>query len=264
EHLPPLGHSSNLFRFQDQRYYKTYTGIYKLGAQLGDLALDTTLTQLVFAGDQAPTSIIIPDREQQRMWYFTRNGIKYVDRSAMSGSWKVNNIPMPGILSSNLGVRGFENISRISDNRYLIGSSNGYVSLDLDKVSQTSDRIEINEILYGDYRSVTLLAPREPGGEFDYAHNNLVFQYGVPEYDKYTEVRYQYRLEGLYNDWSPWTQTPQASFMNLPFGEYVFQVRAMAGNGPTENTASYSFVVERPWTLSNVVLACYALILALL
>src|SRR5690606_19476178 len=159
---------------------------------------------------------------------------------------------------------GFENISRIADNQYLIGSSNGYLALNLEKVSPATDLIAINSVRYGDYRNVTGRAPTLLPGEFDFAQNNLIFQYAVPEYDKYTEVRYQHRLEGLYNEWSLWSQTPETRFMNLPYGDYTFSVRALVGNSPTGNTATYSFTVARPWTLSIVALLAYALGLVLL
>src|SRR5690606_3168379 len=88
--------------------------------------------------------------------------------------------------------------------------------------------------------------------------------YSVPEFDKYTEVRYQHRLEGLYNDWSDWSDIPETSFKNLPFGEYTFSVRAMVGNNLTENVASYSFSVLRPWYVSNLAILGYVVGLTLM
>src|SRR5690606_22103239 len=181
------------------------TGIYALGETLDEITLDSIMTRLIFEQGQAPIGIIIPDPHQDRLWYFTENGIKYIDRSSLSGSLNVTNIPIPSSLVGNLGVSGFENISRIADNQYLIGSSNGYLALDLEKVAPATDRIAINSIRYGDYGKVTDRAPNLLHGEFEFAQNNLIFQYAVPEYDKYTEVRFQHRLEGLYNEWSPWT-----------------------------------------------------------
>ena len=264
DNMPPLGHSSNLFQFRGQLYYKTYTGIYTLGDQLVDIALHPTMTQMIFKKNESPISIIIPDSSGQRLWYFTDNGIKYLGQSSLSDKLSDTNISMPGTLKSNLGVSGFENISKIEDNRYLIGSSNGYVTLDLDKVSQSINYININTVQYGDYRDVSTKAPPDEKGEFDYVHNNLIFEYSVPEFDKYTEVRYQYRLEGLYHEWSQWSESPETTFMNLPFGEYTFSVRAKVGNSLTENTARYDFIVARPWYLSKVALITYILGLVLL
>src|SRR5690606_4931111 len=130
--------------------------------------------------------------------------------------------------------------------------------------SQSINYININTVQYGDYRDVSTKASPDEKGEFDYVHNNLIFEYSVPEFDKYTEVRYQYRLEGLYHEWSQWSESPETTFMNLPFGEYTFSVRAKVGNSLTENTARYDFIVARPWYLSKVALITYILGLVLL
>lgn len=262
--VEPIGHSSNIFQFKNRLYYKTYTGIYSVENQLKQISLDSSMTQMVFKENETPISIIIPDTSGQKLWFFTDNGIKYITQSTLSGKLSDTHISMPSALRSNLGVSGFENISMIAENEYLIGSSNGYVSLNLDKVRPITSSIKINTVYYGDYRDVSTKAPIQLEGEFKYADNNFIFEYSVPEFDKYTEVRYQHRLEGLYNDWSGWSDTPETTFKNLPFGEYTFSVRAMVGNNLTENMASYSFSVMRPWYLSNLTVFLYILAVSLL
>ena len=264
DNVGPISHSSNLFQFQDQLYYKTFTGIYAIDDKLTDITLDSAMTDIVFKDNQRPISILIPDSLEQRVWYFTENGIKYIHQSSLSGKLNDFNIPIPNTLSNNLGVSGFENISKISNSRYLIGSSNGYISLDLEKVNPVLHQIAIHAIQYGDYQNVSTKAHLGQQGQFKYLNNNLKFQYSVPEYDKYTDVSYQYKLDGLYEQWSQWLETPEVTFMNLPFGEYTFSVRALAGNNLTENTAHYSFTVARPWYLSATALTFYALSLCFL
>ncbi len=262
--VEPIGHSSNIFRFKDRLYHKTNTGIYLLEDHLKDISMDSSMTRMVFKENESPISIIIPDISGQKLWFFTDNGIKYITQNTLSGKLSDTNIPMPSTLRSNLGVSGFENISMIAENEYLIGSSNGYVSLNLDKVTSITNSIKINTVYYGDYRDASTKAPLQLTGEFKYSDNNLIFEYSVTEFDKYTEVRYQHRLEGLYNDWSDWSDIPETTFKNLPFGEYTFSVRAMVGNSLTENVASYSFSVLRPWYLSNLAIFTYVLGLVLL
>lgn len=259
ENVPAISHSSNLFEFDSQLYYKTFTGIYSIGHKLTDIKLDSAMTRLIFKEDEKPISIIIPDPIQKRLWYFTENGIKYISKSSLSGKLDDFNVPIPNSLSNNLGVSGFENISRVDKDKYLIGSSNGYISLDLSKVSPSSSRIDIRQVQYGDYQNVSTLAKPDIEGSFKYIHNNVKFQYSVPEFDKYTDLKYQYKLEGQYDQWSPWSQKAEVSFMNLPFGDYNFSVRAMAGNKLSENTASYSFNIARPWYFSYLALILYFL-----
>ncbi len=259
-----FGHSSNIFRFQDQIHYKTNSGVYTIKSE-NDITIDTTLTQMVLTNNNGQVSIIIPENSKQRLWFFTNSGIQYVSQSTMSNKLNSSNISIPSDIRANLGVSGFENISKIAESKYLIGSSNGYVSLDLTKVESSDKEIHINSIYYGGYQELSLKAPINGNNEqFKYSNNNVSFEFSVPEYDKYTEVRYQYKMENLYNGWSEWSEASEATFKNLAFGDYTFTVRAMVGNRISENTASYSFTISRPWYLSNLALALYTIGLFLL
>ncbi|HET8737912.1 MAG TPA: triple tyrosine motif-containing protein [Pricia sp.] len=261
---PPLGHGSNIFRFKDRTYYKTHEGIYTFKGASKEPVRDTALTQMIFEGHDDPISIIIPDTTAQKLWFFTDTAIKYITQNDISGKLRKTGIPIPNTLRSNLGVSGFENISRIAENEYLIGSSNGYVSLDLDKVKSTDHKVRINTIYGGNYSDTPAKIVLDTTGTFSFSKNNLKFEFSVPEFHKYKETRYQYRLIGLYGDWSDWSEMAEASFSNLSFGEYQFQVRAMVGNNITENVASYLFVIQRPWYLSNLAILFYVVGLAFL
>ena len=96
--------------------------------------------------------------------------------------------------------------------------------------------------------------------ELNYKENNLNFAYSVPEFGKYTEVKYQYLLEGIYDDWSTWSKSAEVDFKNLPHGKYTFKVRALIGNEPSENVAAYSFVILTPWFVSNLAILIYIIL----
>ena len=106
-------------------------------------------------------------------------------------------------------------------------------------------------------------APKDTIGAFEYVNNNIRIEYSVPEFDKYTEVRYQYKMENLYEGWSEWSENTEVTFKNLSFGDYTFTVRAMVGNNLSANTVSYNFTILRPWYLSNLALLIYVLTIAL-
>jgi len=72
-------------------------------------------------------------------------------------------------------------------------------------------------------------------------------------------VSYQYRLEGLDDQWSDWFKNPSVSVKNLRFGEYTFKVRALVGNQLSKNIDSFTFRIKRPWYYSNWAILCYIL-----
>lgn len=258
-----IGHSSNIFSFLDELYYKTNAGIYNINGE-NNIELDSTMTQTIFNQDDAQVSIIIPENSEQRLWFFTKYGLQYVTQSTLSNKLNSSHISIPKDIRANFGVSGFENISKISDFKYLIGSSNGFVSLDLTKVEPSKQEVQINSVYFGDYQELGFKAAKDTKGAFEYINNNIRIEYSVPEFDKYTEVRYQYKMENLFEGWSEWSENTDVTFKNLSFGDYIFTVRAMVGNNLSSNTVSYSFTISRPWYLSDLALLAYTMAVLLI
>ena len=254
----PLGYGSNIFRYNEQLLYKTHEGIYSLNYKGGGPKRLQSLHSLIFEENRKPTSRIITNDSEQRLWYVTDNGISYITKNPLTGKDISAHIPAPGYFLKNLGVAGFENISHIEPGKYLIGVSNGYVTLSSERKDTRDYRVEINAVYNGAHENIMNVALN---GEaiYDYQNNNIAFEFSVPEYNKYVEVKYQYKLEGLGQDWTDWSYRSDATFQNLGSGEYEFRLRALVGNKLSENEASYKFIVARPWYASNMSLAGYGL-----
>ena len=172
---------------------------------------------------------------------------------------------VPTYVRKNLGVLGFESLTPMGNEQYLIGMSNGYLTLDLDRVTTSKEYvIHINAISRKSNNSELEKIAKETKATFESSQNNLFFSYNVPEFDKYTEIAYQYRLDGIYDSWSDWSSKADVSFENLPFGKYTFKVRAKVGNDLSANVASYDFKIEKPWYFSNLALIVYLITFILL
>jgi ligand-binding sensor domain-containing protein/two-component sensor histidine kinase len=63
-------------------------------------------------------------------------------------------------------------------------------------------------------------------------------------------VQYQYRLNGIDDDWEAWTETDFASYSQLPYEDLVFEVRARNRAGEQSDIASFAFTVRPPFWLS--------------
>jgi class 3 adenylate cyclase len=61
------------------------------------------------------------------------------------------------------------------------------------------------------------------------------------------KVKYQYKLEGIDDNWSALTHRTEAPYGNLPHGSYTFKVKAMNSEGYWSNEIDYSFVIRPPW-----------------
>lgn len=256
-----MGYGSSLVYYDDKVIYSSVNGAFAKNKDSLSFKPDSTLNKLLINEAGGITSIGIPDSRDNRLWYFTKKGLSVISPEVFSNDFTITTIPVPSFFKRSLGVAGFENISGLKDDKYLIGISNGFVTLDLSKRKETEHQIEIFQI-----KSSAALEEPAPialsneVSEFEFETNSLTFSYAIPQYEKYSEVTYQYRLTGLFEDWSNWGFTPNVSFNNLAYGDYVFEVRAKVGNTLTSNTATYEFVIKRPWYLSVTALICYGLL----
>lgn len=246
-----MGYGSSLVYYNDKVIYSSVNGAFVKDKDTLSFTPDVALNKLLINKAGGIASIALPDRRANKLWYFTKNGLSVISPEVFSDTFTITTIPVPSFFKRSLGVAGFENISGIQDDKYLIGISNGFVTLDLSKRKERAYEIEISQI-----KSSTALEEPVPVAitgdvsEFEFDYNSLVFSYAIPQYEKYSEVSYQYRLKGLFEDWSNWGFNPNVSFNNLEHGKYVFEVRAKVGNTVTSNTARYEFIIKRPWYLS--------------
>ncbi|WP_420601576.1 two-component regulator propeller domain-containing protein [Flagellimonas sp.] len=252
------GIASSLVKFKDETIYATTNGVFKLEPQ-GQFIADSTLTQLFHYKEQDALSILMNDVPNQRLWRFGQQEIMFVSPSKFDSGYNRTVVPLPTGLRNNLGVAGFENITNIGSDKYLIGSSNGYVTLNLEKLKLKEQVIHLNKVNKYSYGQPVQSMALDSVALLENKENNLHFSYSVPAFDKYTAVEYQYKLEGLYDNWSDWSTAASVTFENLPYGDFTFYARSRIGSKMSNNTATYSFSIARPWYLTNLMLTIYLL-----
>ena len=77
--------------------------------------------------------------------------------------------------------------------------------------------------------------------------NNITFHFTGITSNRPRKLKYQYQLQGSDQNWSSPSFNTEASWSNLPFGDYVFRVRAMNSEGIWSKEASYPFSIRPPW-----------------
>ncbi|MDP5230519.1 MAG: two component regulator three y domain-containing protein [Cellulophaga sp.] len=262
---PLMGSGASLVKYKDTILYTSNNGVFKYYEGAKEFKRDSLFSALFFSYDEKPIGIIVPDPKKNLLWGFTDKNIISVAPNKFNGSSEGRKIAVPSFFSRGIGVQGFENITPIEKDKYLIGISNGYLILDLNKLKTNTYNVELTHIYNksGDSTALNKVELNNKKNEFNFKDNNLYFEFSVPNYDKYAEVSYQYQLEGFSNTWSEWSTAPEVSFENLPFGNYVFNVRAKVGNSLTKKTATFSFHIKRPWYFSNVAIFLYLLFIGI-
>ncbi len=257
------GLKSSLIKYNNDIIYTLKEGIFKYNHKKEKFIKDSLMSANFLSDDMYFSGNLVVDPKTNTLWGFTNKNIIYFTPGKLNNIPKAIKIYLPASLRRD--IAGFESMTNLTGRQYLFGTSRGYIILNLDKINNEKPfKITINSIdksiLNAERTPVSLIN----NNTFKYRHNNLFFTFSVPEYDKFTEVNYQYQLVGMYDEWSDWTTSSEVPFKNLPYGNYTFNVKAKIGNTLSNNIASYSFRIERPWLLSIPMFLVYFVLLSAL
>ena len=252
--------NSSLIQFDNTIYQANKNGIFGYDTTSATFQKDSILSTM-FQNNEYTSGKLVVDNLGY-LWGFTKNYINYVTKEKLNGNFKINKIAIPQSLRNEM--IGYENIAHLKGKDYLLGTSDGYITIDLGAMHLIDYKVAINSIksntLTGGLYNISL----KEAGDFKAKENFLTFTYSIPAYNKYEVAEYSYHLDGLYEGWSDWSTESKETFENLPHGDYEFKVKARINNQETENTASYTFEINRPWYLSNLAIGVYVLLTILL
>lgn len=254
-----IGKNSSLIKYNDKLLYAFKGGIYKnaINSNKNIFVKDTILSSLVSSGGYLSGKLVVDDT--QKLWSFSKESINYAVVNDLTNKYKINSID----ISTNLrkGMVGYEIMTHLEKEKYLLGTSNGYVTLDLSEINSIyPPQLYLNTITVKTLGLPDLSIEIENSNELTYKQNSIVFNYSVPDYSKFHVTKYQYKLKGHYNIWSEWTRNSEVTFKNLPFGDYNLKIRAKVGGLLTKNIISYNFKINRPWYLSNTAIVVYLIL----
>jgi class 3 adenylate cyclase/predicted metal-dependent HD superfamily phosphohydrolase len=92
-----------------------------------------------------------------------------------------------------------------------------------------------------------------------YLDRKIRFEVAGLAYNTFGDTEYQFKLEGLDDDWSEWTTDSYKEYISLSEGEYKFMVRSRNGYGQTSNIAEFNFEVTPPYYRSILAYILYFL-----
>ena len=95
-----------------------------------------------------------------------------------------------------------------------------------------------------------------------YKNNTFSIRFVALSFEDPEKNRYSYILRGVDKEWIMNTDNNQASYTNLPPGEYLFEVRGSNNDCQwNENTTSLTVVITPPWWRSTFAYVVYTFIL---
>lgn len=264
ENSPVLekGSNSGLITYKNNILYGFEGGILRYDAVKERFLKDSTLSPMI-AGNQYLSGKMVVTDNGNRLWTFSKENIQFVQNEKISGTPVTTQIAYNNILRKTKA--GYENIHQIGKTTYLMGTTEGYVIIDLSKIkNHTTHSVRINNIYIKVANKITRTGIYSEG-KFHASQKNINFEFSTPYFDNTQEIFYRHILNnGKDGYWSDWNSTATASFENLSFGDYTFSVQSKIGGQISENTAVYHFIIDRPLFLTNTALILYLISLIII
>lgn len=256
---PSKGKNASLSKLNNDIFYASKDGFFRLDKKTREFVKQEKLSKS-FVNNEYISGKLTPDKTG-KLWFFTKNYINYFSCGKLNTELKHDIIPIPSSLTNSM--LGYENITQITPSTYLIGTTDGYYTINTSDLSFNRYNVFITNVSSNVMNESPVSQSIRDEGSFSHNDNNVTFSFTVPEYGKYINAEYQYMLEGVQDEWSEWSTRTFVSFKNLASGEYTFRVRAKTGNSTSFNTAEYTFTILKPWYATTIALLIY-LVLAII
>lgn len=243
---------SSLTMYNDKILYSSNVGVFVYDKASLEFKKDSTLSNLYDITGYISGNLI---RTNNKLFSFTNDDISYIQKGKLSSNYELFSIPIPNSIRET--KEGYENILHIGKKKYLLGTTNGYLIIDLSPIKKIPLQIRLNGVsansLTGEQKSL----PISNTVTLENEENHIKISYSVTDYNKYFPSLYQYRLIGSNNNWSDWSEKSDVYFENLPYGNYTFEAKAKLGNQETSNHIRYNFVISKPTYLKPFALIFY-------
>lgn len=173
-------------------------------------------------------------------------------------------------------VSGFEFIYPYNEENVFLAAEKGIFHINYRKYLQTAagPAISIGKVIatgktdslifggyFADEHRLLTRQNKSINIELPHAWHNFRFEFASPAADQGSGIEYSYQLAGFDNGWSEWAPKTEKEYTNLPYGRYVFIVKARDNLGHLSPPVEYTFTILPAWYQTTTARAIYALLL---
>lgn len=262
EGLPDLSNNF-VFTIEDEIVAATPKGVFRYDPNQDRFAPYTLLDSLIGPGQE----VLRLHQNDSQIWFITSTEIGYLEIDDLGLEKRIRKTILPGL--RNRLVAGFESVYPAGPEDVYFGLENGFMHVDLSQLDQSMvfqtliEQVELikpaDSLLFGGY-SVSEALPVS----LRQSENAFRFRFGATHFNPVKKVLFRYRLEGLDEDWSNWSETTVREYTNLPPGEYTFRVESKVEQVLGGQDA-FAFTIQPPWYATRLAYLGYlALIIFIL
>lgn len=257
------GRNSNCFKYNSDFMYSDSSGVYKYQNELKRFEIDSFMTRAFSKVSSNEVRIsVVPNEANNKLWVFALNKLYRFSPGRLSQIPVIDSVYFPSHFRG--GLLGFENIYNLSDNKALLGTSNGYILYDLDQVIENKNRVSITSVNYQSASTGLVGANVNEILINDYEFNNFEFSVNIPVYSALSKPLYRFKLDGKNQFWSPWSTDSKIRFENLKYGSYSFLAEAKINGEISNNIARFDFEIKKPWYFSTMAVVVYVFIVVII
>jgi len=116
------------------------------------------------------------------------------------------------------------------------------------QINREAPQVGLSRIWVDDVDITGSMAFSNPTISLPRTHRSVVLQYSVLDFKAVSANAGRYRVLGLNNEWSPWSESRQLIFTSLPPGTFTIEIEGRNSLGiATKQPLRVNVVVERPW-----------------
>ncbi|BAO54158.1 hypothetical protein NMS_0149 [Nonlabens marinus S1-08] len=252
-----FGMKSDVITLGEDVLYSNDQGIYIKEKNSEDFVLNSKLSSLISSNGYS--SGRMNKITENSFWLFTKKSLIEVVIEPINNSFETKRILVPQYKRSE--TKGYESIIQLHNDSYLMGTSQGYLLMDGKELAKSTNTLVLDRIIVTNKNNSQELL--EIQNEHSISNNikSIQFLFYTTEYDAFSNVKYQYKLNGSEKEWSKPFEQGSLWFENLSYGSYQLDIRAIVNGSLLETEISTEFEIEPPFYATKLALLFYLLIL---
>ncbi|WP_276485799.1 ligand-binding sensor domain-containing protein [Paraflavitalea pollutisoli] len=265
----PSDYDNFVYRIRNRIVVATRQGIYEFNAGTRRFEKSSLLYEVF--GDM-PVQFLTEDANGN-IWFTSNRTPGIVDFHKPSEKHSYSIISFPELQQKI--VNGFEFIYPYDDENIFMAAEKGLYHINYRKYIQSASGPAVSigavrtmgksdSLLFGGYFSNGVSLQRQQAKEQEarlpHGFNDYHFEYASPALDQGSNVEYSYRLTGFNDNWSEWTPKTEKEYTNLPYGHYVFAVKARNNLGIESAETHYSFTILPAFYQTTLAKSLYVLV----
>ena len=261
--------NNHVFKVKNEILIATEKGVYSYNEAKDIFVINQFYQNLL--GEQSLR--YLKEDKEGNIWFIHEKQLGVIDMSSKTP--RIIYIPE---LNNKL-LSGFELVYPVDESNIFVAGESGLFNLNYKKYKKNNYELQVHirEVrITGDNTDSLLFGGYFSGINEKQAQNKnsrpevarkwqlIHFEFSSALFGLQKNLEYSYRLNGLENNWSKWTNKTEKEYTSLPPGSYVFEIKVRDNLGEESEVDSFAFNVLPPWYRSTWAYGLYFAIFILI